>query len=144
MIDAQTIANAFNQQNDLKSWKVTCTGELVHFSTINGIVAVIYEADTGRFAIKFNKFQAAFGDYMKAIARSMFVILNTLKSAGLPFEAPPSLDDIEVACSIKNGTIYARWAGEYLFHGMPEHVAIGAPIFLPPIHLNADDLPDVL
>lgn len=96
MLSANEVANVFNQQNDKASWRAVCTGELVHFTSTNGMVALVYDAAAGTFAVKFNKFQGAFGDYVQAIRKGLFSILNTLKSGGLPFEGPPTVDDMTV------------------------------------------------
>jgi hypothetical protein len=65
--------------------------------------------EDGLWRVKFNKFQTAWGDYIKAIARSFYVVLNTLKSAGLPFDAPNSVKDVEiVATASEDNTVYVR------------------------------------
>jgi hypothetical protein len=114
------IAAAFMQQNDKKTWKArnvnrarsTGPGDVVHFEATGGMVSLMYYVDTGRFAVKFNKFHGAWGDYIKAIARSLFTVLNTLKSAGLPFDAPPSLAGMIIeATTTDDTTTFVRWPG---------------------------------
>lgn len=134
-MDSNEIAAAFNQQNDKRNWKARALGttrkdspaQLVNFSSTAGMVALEYDCETGKFAVKFNKFTGAWGDYIKAIARSLHVVLNTLKSAGLPFEAPPTLAGIVVeAVTTDDNTVHVRWQGETLIWGQPKHVA---PVF---------------
>lgn len=110
------IAVAFNQQNDKRSWKANAASkgrDIVYFNSTGGMVSLLYHVQDKRFAVKFNKFQGAWGDYIKAIARSLFVVLNTLKSAGLPFEAPLTLAGMEIiATTTDDTTTYVRWAGD--------------------------------
>jgi hypothetical protein len=112
------IAAAFTQQNDKKSWKARCgvrtnIGDVVYFEATNGMVSLMYRVDTGQFAVKFTKFQGAWGDYVKAIARSLFTILNTLKSAGLPFDAPATLAGMVIESTTTDTTdVYVRWPGQ--------------------------------
>jgi hypothetical protein len=121
MISGAEIAAAFMQHNDKRTWKARCvnrqrvngpSGEVVHFEAAGGMVALMYYPDNGRFAVKFNKFQGAWGDYIKAIARSLFVVLNTLKGAGLPFDAPSSLAGMVIeATTTEDNLTYVRWPG---------------------------------
>jgi hypothetical protein len=111
------ISAAFMQQNDKKSWKATNlarqTGDLVHFTSTNGMVTLIYYCNDNRFAVKFNKYVASWGDYTKAIARAMFTVLNTLKSAGLPFDAPANLAGMVIECTTTETTeVFVRYKGE--------------------------------
>lgn len=114
------IAAAFMQQNDKRTWKArsvnrarnTGAGDVVHFESTGGMVSLMYYVENGRFAVKFNKFHGAWGDYIKAIARSLFVVLNTLKSAGLPFDAPPTLAGMLIECTTTDDNLtYVRWPG---------------------------------
>lgn len=107
------IMNAFNQQTDSKSWQaraaVTGGTPLVHF-TNGGMVAFVYNLNDMTFQVKFNKFQGAWGDYMRAIARGMYVILNTLKSAGLPFDGPTTLNGMKLECSTgADLSVFVSW-----------------------------------
>ena len=116
MYNAIEIANAFNQQNDKKSWKAKATtrqvegaAEYVHF-THNGMVTLLLNCNDGRFQIKFNKYQGAWGDYIGAIARGLFVVCTTLKSAGLPFNAPATPDGAIIeAVNSGVGTVHVRF-----------------------------------
>lgn len=114
-LTAHEIALAFGQQNTRKAWTArpnTIGGETVHFTSTTGIVALVYQVEHGRWVVKFNKFQATWGDYVKAVARSLYVVLSTLKSAGLPFEAPEGPDGIEiVTTATSDATTYVRWPG---------------------------------
>lgn len=111
------IAAAFMQQNEKRTWKARCVsrqgkGDTVYFESQGGMVALVYTPDNGRFAVKFTKFQGAWGDYIKAIARSLFTVLNTLKSAGLPFDAPPTLAGMAIeATTTDDNLTYVRWPG---------------------------------
>lgn len=110
MASAAEIAIAFNQNNDKKVWKARAMGAVVHFTTVQGMVSLQYNTEDGRFAVKFNKLVAAWGDYVKAIARSLHVVLNTLKSAGLPFDAPPTLAGMVIeAVTTEDNTVFVRW-----------------------------------
>jgi hypothetical protein len=117
-ITGAEIAAAFMQQNDKKTWKARAINrtrnngatDVVHFESSGGMVSLMYYVETARFAVKFNKFHGAWGDYIKAIARSLFVVLNTLKSAGLPFDAPPTLAGMVIeAATTDDTTTYVRW-----------------------------------
>lgn len=128
---ALDIATSFNTQNDKKHWKARATTrnkadaptEQVLFESAINMVALIYYPDRKVFAVKFNKFQAAWGDYIKGIARSLHVVLNTLKSAGLPFEAPPSIVGMSIACGVDEGEeITVAWINPsrvYVFKPLP-------------------------
>jgi hypothetical protein len=114
------IAAAFMQQNDKRTWKARSVnrarssgpGDVVHFESTGGMVSLMYYVDTRKFAVKFNKFHGAWGDYIKAIARSLFVVLNTLKSAGLPFDAPPSLAGMVIeAVTTDDNLTFVSWPG---------------------------------
>lgn len=117
MITGNEIAAAFMQQNEKRTWKARCItragkGEAVYFESQGGMVALVYTPEDGRFAVKFTKFQGAWGDYIKAIARSLFTVLNTLKSAGLPFDAPPTLAGMLIeATTTEDNLTYVRWPG---------------------------------
>lgn len=129
------IAAAFMQQNDKRSWKARAVNrtrasgqtDVVHFESAQGMVSLLYHVETGQFAVKFNKFHGAWGDYIKAIARSLFVVLNTLKSAGLPFDAPPTLAGMVIeAVTTDDTTTFVRWPGQAIGGGvwiMPANVS---------------------
>lgn len=109
------IATAFMQQNDKRHWKARAISkgrDTVYFEASQGMVALVYDVEAERFAVKFTKFVGAWGDYVKAIARSLFVVLNTLKSAGLPFDAPATLGGMLIECTTtEDTTTYVRWPG---------------------------------
>lgn len=119
-VSGAEISAAFMQQNDKRMWKARCVNrnrasghtDVVHFESTGGMVALMYYVETGQFAVKFNKFHGAWGDYIKAIARSLFVVLNTLKSAGLPFDAPPTLAGMRIeAVTTDDTTTFVSWPG---------------------------------
>ena len=117
-LTAAEISLAFNQQNTRATWEARPNSrpdsgiDVVHFTTASGLAAISYNTMDGRFTVRFNKYQAAWGDYIKTIAKSFYVILTTLKCAGLPFEAPDTWDGIEiVATSSLDSTVYVRWPG---------------------------------
>jgi hypothetical protein len=114
------IAAAFMTQNDKRTWRARSVnrarnsgaGDVVHFESAGGMVSLLYNVQDGRFAVKFNKFHGAWGDYIKAIARSLFVVLNTLKSAGLPFDAPATLAGMVIECTTTDDNLtHVRWPG---------------------------------
>lgn len=116
---AAEVALAFNGINERKSWAARPHAqdgrEAVHFTAPANLVTLVLECDTARFQVRFNKMQAAWGDYVRAIARSLHIVLSTLKQAGLPFEAPPSTDGIEIVATACDGaTVYVRWPGQSL------------------------------
>lgn len=119
---AAEVALAFNGINERKSWVArpysSNGSEAVHFTTSQNLVTLVLECDTGRFQVRFNKLHAAWGDYIRAISRSLYVVLNTLKAAGLPFDAPADTDGIEiVATATATALTYVRWP-----HQTPETV----------------------
>jgi hypothetical protein len=101
------IAAAFMTQNDKRTWRARSVnrarnsgaGDVVHFESAGGMVSLLYNVQDGRFAVKFNKFHGAWGDYIKAIARSLFVVLNTL--AGMVIECTTTDDNLT----------HVRWPG---------------------------------
>ena len=110
------IALAFNGANTRKTWTARAnsrpeTGrDMVHFATTTGIVGLAYNVSDGRFQVTFNKFHSAWGDYVKAVARALHVVLSTLKAAGLPFDAPPSAAGVElIVTASDDATTYVRW-----------------------------------
>lgn len=113
---AAEIATAFNSVNSRTSWSArpnsrSDTGvETVHFTAQSNLVALVYYCDTGKFAVRFNKFHATWGDYVRSIARALYVVLTTLKEAGLDFDAPDDSDGMEIiATSSGDNTVYVRW-----------------------------------
>jgi len=113
---AADVALAFNGVNERKSWAARPHAqdgrEAVHFTAPANLVTLVLECDTQRFQVRFNKVHAAWGDYVRAIARSLHIVLSTLKLAGLPFEAPPSTDGVEiVATATDSSATYVRWPG---------------------------------
>lgn len=115
-MDAHSIALAFNTANDKKTWIARANSrpaggtDMVHFNAQNGMVTLSYNAVDGKFTVKFNKLHGAWGDYVTAIARSLYVVLNTLKAAGLPFEAPPSPEGVEIiATKGAANVVYVRY-----------------------------------
>lgn len=116
-MNAQEIMIAFNTQNDKKVWtaqaRTSANGaDAVYFGTTNGMVSLVYHVEAKQFAVRFHKFQGAWGDYIKAISRSLYTVLTTLKSAGLPFEAPPSIVGVEIVTTVgDDNSVYVRWPG---------------------------------
>jgi hypothetical protein len=131
------IAAAFMQQNDKRTWKArsvnrarnTVAGDVVHFESTGGMVSLMYYVESGQFAVKFNKFHGAWGDYVKAIARSLFVVLNTLKSAGLPFDAPATLAGMVIECTTTDDNLTrVRWPGAGTALVDNQTLAVGYPV----------------
>lgn len=109
---AADVALAFNAVNERKSWQARPHAsdgrEAVHFTAPANLVTLVLECETGRFQVRFNKTHAAWGDYITAIARSLHVIMSTLKVAGLPFDPPADLEGIEIVATTGPGLTYVR------------------------------------
>jgi hypothetical protein len=117
-LTSEQIASAFNIQNEKKGWtartnsRATSGLDLVHFNTPSELISLTYNAMDGRFTVKFHKTHAAWGDYIKSIAKALYYILTVLKGAGLPFEAPPTPAGIRViATASDDNTVYVEWPG---------------------------------
>ncbi len=141
---AAEIATAFMQQNDKTSWEARSlsreTGDVVIFKSTTGMISLMYTPHDDRFIVKFNKFQGAWGDYIGAIARSMFTVLHTLKSAGLAFDAPPSIDGMVIeATTSEDSDVRVRWPGQ-----SPELSAVDDVETLEQFSLGGEPLPPVL
>lgn len=113
---AAEVALAFNTANTRKSWiarpNARDSGEIVLFAAPTNLVTLVLHCDTEQYEVRFNKFQAAWGDYVKSIARSLYVVLSTLKAAGLPIDAPDGPDGIEIVTTASDTAVtYVRWAG---------------------------------
>ena len=104
MMTADAIALAFNQQNSRKTWKARSDNrpgsETVLFKGTHGMVEITYHVAAAEFSVSFNKVHAAWGDYVRAVARGLYVVLTTLKSAGLPFDAPLSPEGATIRCTV--------------------------------------------
>jgi len=112
------LAVAFNQHSDKKGWtarassRVNSNLDLVHFSGPSTIISLTYDVMGQRFIVKFNKAHAAFGDYVKSIAKALYYVLTTLKAAGMPFDAPLTPAGIRVLCEATDeATVYCEWPG---------------------------------
>lgn len=114
---AAEVALAFNAINERKSWAArpyaSDGSETVHFTAPANLVTIVMECgDTPRFYVRFNKVQAAWGDYVRAIARSLHVVLSTLKAAGLPFNSPDDDDECEIVANTTTTTkTYVSYPG---------------------------------
>lgn len=97
---AAAIALAFNTQNMRKVWSARANSrdnmERVHFTTETGMVKLTYDVRENTFRVDFMKVHAAWGDYVRAAARALHVVLTTLKSAGLPFDAPDDDEGVTI------------------------------------------------
>jgi len=116
---AAEVALAFNAINERKSWvarpHASDGREAVHFVAASNLVTLVLECDTKRFQVRFNKVHAAWGDYNRAIARSLLIVLTTLKAAGLPFDAPEDIDGIQITTTIAtDATVYVAFPGMVL------------------------------
>jgi hypothetical protein len=120
-IAVEELAGAFNQQNDkryirARPVKHAAKGasDVVYFENAQGLSTLIYFVRDGRWAVKFNKFNANWTDYIRSIARMFQTTLSTLKSAGLPFEAPPpDLNGIVIEATVGPGDqVFVRYQGE--------------------------------
>lgn len=110
------IALVFNTQNTRKVWTARANNrtdsgrDMVHFTTTAGIVSLAYNTLDGRWEIQFNKAHAAWGDYVKAMARALYLILTTLKAAGLPFDAPLSPAGVQITVTATDSAqTFVRW-----------------------------------
>lgn len=112
------IVIAFNTVNEKRGW--TCRAhsspekglDLVHFHTPSGLIDLTYNAMDGRFAVKFKKYQAAWGDYIRAISRALYYVLSTFKASGLPFDAPLSPSGITITATVgDDNSVYVAWSG---------------------------------
>lgn len=117
-VSASEIAMAFSTQSDKKGWNARTNSkpekgmDLVHFTSPSGLVSLVYNAIDGTFQVRFHKMHATWGDYIKAIAKALYYVLTVLKSAGLPFDAPPSAAGIRViATASVDNTVYVEWPG---------------------------------
>lgn len=109
-ITAPELALAFNTVNTRKTWNARPSNTLVIFNPGVSLIALTYDTVDGTWQVRFNKYQAAWGDYVKAIARTFYVVLSTLKQAGLPFAAPDSPEGIDIVTSTgPEGSIYVRY-----------------------------------
>jgi hypothetical protein len=122
---AAEVALAFNTANERKAWTARPnskdSGDTVHFTSATGLVALVYECDTERFQVRFNKFHAAWGDYVTSIARALHIVLSTLKQGGLPVDAPDDTDGIEIVATSGTGVTYVRWPGQKPMERKPQH-----------------------
>lgn len=113
---AAEVALAFNGVNERKSWQARPHAsdgrEAVHFTAPTNLVTLVLECDTQKFQVRFNKVHAAWGDYVHAIARSLHIVLSTLKQSGLPFDAPDTVAGIDIIATTGTGGItYVAWPG---------------------------------
>lgn len=121
MTTAADIVIAFNSVNEKRGW--TCRAhsapdkglDLVHFHTPSGLIDLMYNAMTGKFSVKFKKFQASWGDYIRVISRSLYYVLTTFKASGLPFDAPLSPSGIVIHTTVgDDNEIYVSWSGMHM------------------------------
>lgn len=114
---AADVALAFNGATERKTWAArhyTKDGnETVLFTGgRQNLITLALDCDTRRFHVRFNRTHAAWGDYVTAIAKALYVVLTTLKAAGLPFEAPPDANGIEIVVTRCDEAVYVRWPGQ--------------------------------
>ncbi len=132
-MNSTEIAQRFNEVNEVKAWVARANSrpesglDVVHFNTASKLVSLIYNHSTGAFEVKFNKFQAAWGDYVQAIAKSLFFVLTTLKQAGLPFDAPTHYEGMEIVARVSGDAVFVRWS-PHIDPVMPEVAARQAPV----------------
>ena len=113
---AVEVALAFNTANTRKSWiarpNSRDAGDTVLFTAPTNLVALVLHCSTGQYEVRFNKFQAAWGDYIKSIARSLYVVLSTLKASGMDMEAPETYVGMEVVTTATDSALtFVRWGG---------------------------------
>ncbi len=116
-MNADLIALTFNQQNERKSWKARPdsrpSAETVHFKGTHGMIELVYDVWGNRFAVRFNKVHAAWGDYIRAISRGLYIVLSTLKSGGLPFDCPDEPEGCKIECTVLDGSdVYVSYVAD--------------------------------
>lgn len=98
LMRADEVANGFNTVTERKYWRASIGGSRVypevHFNSRASMVCVVYRIASDDFTVTFNRSNAAFGDFLASVHRSMSQVLAGLKAAGLPFAAP--LDETAV------------------------------------------------
>ena len=116
-LTAAEIVLAFNQENTRQKWHARAHSkpeegqDLVNFYGPSSLIQLTYNAVTGDFMVRFNKYQSSFGDYLNAISRALIYVLQTLKKAGLPFDAPQSPKGVRVSVWIGDDATYCDIPG---------------------------------
>lgn len=116
-LTAADIVMAFGQENTRRGWNARAHSkpeegiDLVNFYGPSALVQLTYNAMTGEFTVRFNKFHSSFGDYLNAIARALVYVLQTLKRAGLPFDAPQSPKGVRVSVWVGDDATYCDIPG---------------------------------
>ncbi len=111
---AAQIVTAFLDANRTIGWSArsytTDTVEQVYFSSPSKLVKITYDCKENIFIIGFEKAQASWGDYVRAISRTMHYVLKVLQSGGLDFIAPDNDRDVEITVSqaFKGGLTYVK------------------------------------
>ena len=125
------LAIAFNQHSDKKGWSARSSSrinsglDLVHFSGPNTIITLTYNVGERRFIVRFNKAHAAFGDYIKSIAKALYYVLTVLKAAGMPFDAPLTPAGVRIVCeATDDSTVYVEWPGQAVYEA---NIAMNGP-----------------
>lgn len=92
LMRADEIAAGFNSVAERQYWRASIAGTRVHpevhFNSRASMVRVSYRITPGDFIVSFTKSSAAFGDFLASAHRSLVQVLESLKAAGLPFDAP--------------------------------------------------------
>lgn len=97
MMEAIELVQTFNNCMDREGWRTVLAGTrerpAVKFSPRSLMADITLDWQTKRFTVSFSKMACAWGDYITAARRALFVVLTTLKATGSPVEAPLSDDD---------------------------------------------------
>lgn len=109
---AAQIVASFLEANTTHNWSARSysSGELeqVFFTVPSTLIKVAYDCREGVFIVEFVKFVAGWGDYVRAICKSVHYILATLQAGGLDFEAPEDFEAVELSVSLKDGRTVVR------------------------------------
>lgn len=111
---APEIQAAFESGNTTTGYKCrtysTDAMELVHFQPPSQLISVKYDCWENVFIVKFEKYQSAWGDYVTAIAKTIYTIMRALQAGGLDVTAPASADDVVIkACRGEDGWTRVSW-----------------------------------
>lgn len=115
MHTASEICAAFQDANETAGYVArtysTDALEQVHFKVPSGLIKVIYDCWDECFYIKFEKYHATWGDYVRAICNSVHYIMKMIAAGGLDVRVPEEPDAIEIRVSPGDeGRTRVKWA----------------------------------
>lgn len=115
-LTADKVADAFNDRTP-EHWRArpylkgrnNGVFNAVSFTYRRGLIRLLMDCDAplGRgFQVKFEKHMASFGDYTNAIQKALYMVLASLRDAGLAPEVAADLEPRQIGFSIhKDGTV---------------------------------------